>query len=142
MEVKKLRKKLEEKIYEQGYPDAQFAPIVTLEDFFEGNNDESSIGCNLMEHPGIEKFYDVLLNIRNKANVQDVLVEISEFEEDENYWAFSERIYVLTSIDKSLLGSLVQDLEPTEIDEGYAFGDPPNAPNLLSGYKIYSIWWD
>jgi hypothetical protein len=36
----------------------------------------------------------------------------------------------------------MKDLEPTEIDEGYAFGVPPQAPNLLSDYKIYSIWWD
>lgn len=78
-----MRKQLEEKIYAQGYPDAKTAPIVTLEDFFEGNNDESSIGCNLMEHPGVEKFYYVLLSIRNKDNVQDVLVEIMELEDDE-----------------------------------------------------------
>jgi hypothetical protein len=137
-----MRKQLEEKIYAQGYPDAKTAPIVSLEDFFEGNIDEGSIGCNLMEHPGIEKFYDVLLSIRNKDNVQDVLVEIMEIEDDEDYWAFSERIYVLTSIDESLLGSWVKDLEPTELDEGYAFGEPPNAPILLSGYKVYSVWWD
>jgi hypothetical protein len=137
-----MRKKLEEKIYAQGYPDAKTAPIVTLEDFFEGNNDESSIGCNLMEHPGIEKFYDVLLSIRNKDNVQDVLVEIMELEDDEDYWAFSERVYILGSVDESLLGSWIKDLEPTEIDEGYAFGQPPNAPSLLPGYKVYSVWWD
>lgn len=137
-----MRKQLVEKIYAQGYPVAKTAPIVTLEDFFEGNNDEGSIGCNLMGHPGVEKFYHVLLSIRNKDNVQDVLVEIMEVEDDEEYWAFSERIYVITSVDESLLGSWVRDLEPSDIDEGYAFGEPPNAPSLLPEYKVYSIWWD
>ncbi|WP_060664543.1 hypothetical protein [Bacillus sp. CHD6a] len=65
-----------------------------------------------------------------------------ELEDDEEYWAFSERIYVITSVNESLLGSWVTDLEPTEIDEGYAFGEPPNAPILLPEYKVYSIWWD
>ena len=30
------------------------APIVAIERYFDGNGDEASIGCNLMEHPGIE----------------------------------------------------------------------------------------
>jgi hypothetical protein len=138
----KMRKQLEEKIYAQGYPDAKEAPIVTLEDFFEGNIDEGSIGCNLFVHPGLETFYDVLLNIRNMDNVQDVFVEIMELEDDEEYWAFSERVYIFTNEEKSLVKEWVNVLEPSEVDEGYAFGKPPIAPKSLPGYKVYSIWWD
>ncbi|MGA4722192.1 hypothetical protein [Fictibacillus nanhaiensis] len=125
-----MRKFLEEKIYAQGYPNAKTAPIVTLEDFFEGNKDESSIGCNLIRHPGLKTFYDLLRNIRDQSSVQDVFVEIME------------RIYVLTAVEESLLRIWLKDLEPTEIDEGYAFGVPPQAPGLLSGYKVYAVWWD
>ncbi len=46
----------------------------------------------------MDTFYSVLSGIRNKPNVQDVLVEVTDFEEDEEYWPlFSERVYVLTS---------------------------------------------
>ncbi|WP_129690660.1 hypothetical protein [Gottfriedia acidiceleris] len=137
-----MRKKLEEIIYAQGYPNAEAAPIVNLEDFFEGNTDEGSIGCNLLDHPGIKKFYDVLINIREKANVQDVFVEIMEIEDDVDYWAFSERVYILTNADNSLVEEWVKDLEPSEVDEGYAFGVPEIAPKLFEGYKVYSVWWD
>lgn len=137
-----MRKKLVEKIYAQGYPDAKTTSIVSLEDFFEGNSDEGSIGCNLLDHPGIETFYRVLCNIREKENVQDVLVEIMEIDEDEKYWPFSERVYVLTNAEQSLLNEWFKVLEPSDIDEGYVFGEPVYAPKLLSGYKVYSIWWD
>ena len=49
-------------------------PVVTLEDFFEGNQDEASIGCNLVDHPGVDRFYETLRGIRDRADVQDVLV--------------------------------------------------------------------
>lgn len=137
-----MRKNLEEKIYAQGYPVAEVAPMVTLEDFFEGNADEGSIGCNLLKHPGLKTFYEALLNIRKRANVQDVFVEIMELEDDEEYWAFSERVYILTNAEKSTIEQWVNVLEPSEVDEGYAFGIPPIAPKLLTDYKVYSIWWD
>ena len=91
-----VKSKLESSIHSQGYPDAEVAPIVSVEDFFTGNTDESSIGCNLMKHPGLQHFYEVLTMIRNKEEVQDVFVEIMELEEGSD-WAFSERIYILTS---------------------------------------------
>lgn len=137
-----MRESLKEKIYSQGYPNAEAAPIVSIEDFFEGNNDEGSIGCNLLEHPGIDTFYKVFLDIREKTNVQNVFVEIMEIEDNEDYWAFSERVYILTSADISTVEGWVEQLQPTEIDEGYAFGKPPLAPDLKEGYKVISIWWD
>ena len=30
-------------------------PVVSIEEFFEGNDDLGSIGCNLYEHPGTDK---------------------------------------------------------------------------------------
>jgi hypothetical protein len=53
-------------------------PLVSLEEFFIGNDDEASIGCNLMRRPGMNVFYETLKEIRSKPNVQDVLVEIAD----------------------------------------------------------------
>jgi len=33
------------------------AAVVSLEDFFEGNQDEGSIGCNIIPYPGLDQFY-------------------------------------------------------------------------------------
>ena len=34
--------------------------LVTLAEFFEGNDDLGSIGCNLTDHPGLDHFRQVL----------------------------------------------------------------------------------
>lgn len=136
-----MKDKLIKKIYEQGYPDAQTAPLVSLEEFFEGNEDEGSIGCNLMDHPGIDTFYSVLFEIKSKPSVQDVLVEIMEVEVGE-YWPFSERIYILSSANPEEIEEWVKTLEPDEIEEGYMFGNPPIAPELYPNHKVFGVWWD
>ncbi|UWG96253.1 hypothetical protein LPY66_15355 [Dehalobacter sp. DCM] len=115
-------------------------PVVSLEDFFEGNTDESSIGCNLLDHPGIEKFYSVLMTLRDKDCVQDILVEIYEVEED--YWPFSERVYILSNLSIEEVSNFISDLQPSDIGEGYQFGEPKVAPLLKEGFSVFSVWWD
>ena len=154
-------------------------PVVTLEEFFDGNEDYASIGCNLNEpyavpapdaggwlkrirgrlsrtlkpepqiptptapHPGPQGFYQVLRAVRERPDVQDVLVEIDDLDRaDSTGWPFSEVVYILTE------GS-IQDVEgwaavlfPDKISEGW-FGDKPSAaPDLLPGYQVYAVWWD
>jgi hypothetical protein len=119
-------------------------PVVSLEDFFIGNEDYGSIGCNLSEHPGPQGFFETLKEIRLRDDVQDVLVEINEVEEaDETMWPFSDRIYILTSAAKEEVADWVSPLMPDEIEEGYAYSETPHsAPTLREGMKIYGVWWD
>ena len=55
------------------------SPVVSLEDFFEGNEDPGSIACNLdkSDRLSIAEWLRILKEIRGRANVQDVLVEIA-----------------------------------------------------------------
>jgi hypothetical protein len=118
-------------------------PVVSLEDFFEGNEDYGSIGCNLIEHPSPQGFFEHLLAIRSRPDVQDVLVEIYEIEEgDANMWPFSERVYVLTSASAKDVADWMRSLRPDEIEEGYFQGKPPAAPELREGMQVYAAWWD
>lgn len=135
-----LRKALLDNIEAQGGLSSQQAsPIVTLEDFFEGNEDEGSIGCNLINHPGVNVFYKTLKEIRQKFNVQDVLVEIYDIDED--YWPFSEVIYILTKASKEDVSKWVESLEPSEVGV-IEISKRENIPQLKEGYEIISIWWD
>jgi hypothetical protein len=136
------RSELIRRINAQGFSSSDGpAPVVALEDFFEGNNDEGSIGCNLSDHPGVDCFYAVLKRVRGRKNVQDVLVEISDVE-DEPGWPFSERIYILTSASTDDVEDWLSDLQPNEVDEGYAFGVPKAAPKLKRGMRVVNAWWD
>ncbi len=53
-------------------------PVVGVELFFDGNDDIGSIGCNLLNHPGTAAFRELLMGIRARNDVQDVLVEVYE----------------------------------------------------------------
>jgi hypothetical protein len=119
-------------------------PVVSLEDFFNGNNDLGSIGCNLEKHPGLAKFYSILHTIIERPEVQTVLVTIYEVvEEDTSMWPFSERVYVLTSATPEQLRNWASELQPDEVlDEGFVGGASPAAPPLKDGMKVLSLWWD
>ena len=123
--------------------EGQPLPAVSLEDFFVENDDLGSIGCNLEPHPGIPRFYQPLLSIRDRESVQDVLVEINEIEvSDQGMWPFSERVYFLTRASKAEVATWMEELEPDSIAEGYMFGIPAAAPELLPGMRVLNAWWD
>jgi hypothetical protein len=51
-------------------------PLLTLEEFFDGNDQYGSIGCNLPDCPTPHEFYEVFKQIRVTPEVADVRVEI------------------------------------------------------------------
>lgn len=138
------RQQLIARIKQQALPGLQpMLPVVSLEEFFEGNDDYGSIGCNLTEHPGPQTFFQILSDIRFQPSVQTVLVEIAEVEEqDATMWPFSERIYLLTSATREQVENWLSALQPDEVSSGYVFGTPPAAPQLQEGMQVYNAWWD
>lgn len=137
-----MKEDLLERIYEQEDQMDNSLPVVPLELFFEENNDIGSIGCNLLDHPGTEKFYSILKQIRNKTNVQDVLVEIMEYDEGDEIWPFSERVYILTDAEEDEVIKWGEEIKVSDVSEGYMYGQPKAVPKLREGYKVYSLWWD
>jgi hypothetical protein len=116
-------------------------PIVSLEEFFTGNEDLGSIGCNLTRHPGMQAFYRELRAIRERSNVQDVFVAIHELDQD-TVWPYSECIYILTSAPTEEVAMWMEKLQPSEVSEGWLYKQPPNAPPLKDGMRVVSCWWD
>lgn len=130
-----------ERVKKIGLPDQSGLPLVTLEDFFEGNDDLGSIGCNLMEHPGIPFFYDQLKTIRDRENVSHVLVGIYEVEEsDETMWPFSETVYVTTSEDPENVFEWFSPLQPDSV--GPDITGAKNLPEIPDGHEVCVAWWD
>lgn len=135
--------KLMTKILQQGDPKDLNTPnpVVSLEDFFEGNDDEGSIGCNLADHPGIDRFYDILMSIRNKKSVQNVLVRINEVLENER--PFADVIYIITSSPIEEVQSWAEPLKPDEVNEGLYWDEKLAADmEIQPGMRIVHLWWD
>jgi len=138
------RKELIQRIKTLGLPSHDHPlPLVTLEEFFTGNDDYGSIGCNLCSPPGPQFFFENLKQIQSKANVQDVLVEVTEVEEnDPAIRPFSDRVYVLAAASPDDVAKWAVALQPDAIEEGFTNGKPALAPELRPGFRCYSLWWD
>lgn len=139
------RERLVEKVEAMGGcdPDDSDPPAVSLEDFFVGNRDWGSIGCNLPKHPGVHTFFRVLGSIRGKPEVGGVYVRLTEVDDDEA-WPFSDTVYIYTRSAREVVAEWVEELGPDEvIDCGEdASKLHPLTPRPPEGMKLYVVWWD
>ena len=113
--------------------------IVAIDEFFDGNDDEASIGCNLFEHPGIDVFRRILLNIRGRADVVAVYAQISEVDPGEDYWPFADWVFVVGAISQHDLALALAPLQPDDV------GPPEHdVPEAIARHDapVLAAWWD
>lgn len=116
--------------------------VVSLEDFFTGNDDLGSIGCNLGdEQPSIQEFFETLKRIRSKPQVQDVLIRICDYDDPES-WPYSDTVYIIASVPLEEVRDWVVSLNSDEVHAEWMYGKPDAAPEPKKGMTPYSMWWD
>ena len=115
--------------------------VVSAERFFDGNDDPGSIGCNLMEHPGVDTFRDVLTGLLRRPDIQAVYAQISEFDPGEGCWPFTDTVLVVGSIPAEELRDVVSALKPDEIAPVEDFGVSPSIAER-HGSPVLAVWWD
>lgn len=122
---------------------AQPRPLVTLEAFFEGNNDPGSIGCNLPEPPHPQDFYAFLRNIRSRDDVSDVRIEVREVEGPHS-WPFSDTVWIITTAQPSEVHSwFTENLAPDELLIGLDNGIEETEPYAVpEGMVAIGAWYD
>ena len=122
-------------------------PLVPLELYFEGNDDQGSIGCNLTKHPGVRSFYETLLQLRNDGQVSGIWV-IAKQHDWKPGWPHSDEILVRTTLSDSDIKSRLNHLGPDEVGE--ASSSPPFELHDLAGLPVACAagerhvvaWWD
>ena len=120
-----------------GFPDKQVA--VTLETFFEGNNDDTSIGVNLYPHqPKPQEFYAVFKKIKSSNKTENIFVRISDA--DDVDWFYTDAVYIVGDWTVDEIKEITRELQPDEINEGWMYGKPVNVSETNS--KVLSLWWD
>jgi hypothetical protein len=145
------RAKLLMKIFDQGFrtPDwrhDQPPPVVSLEDFFDGNSQPQSIAVNLPDHPGLAFFYDRLKDIRARSDVREVLVNIYDMSDialdPARGWPYAENVHILTSADPTLVQSWAADLKSDGAGDGWPHGQSALAPVASGEYRWWFLSWD
>ena len=115
--------------------------LVPIDVFFDGNDDLGSIGCNLLDHPGIEAFRATFARLSEREDVDAVFAQIAEVDPGDDCWPFSDTVFVVGTIAAEDLASDLSALEPDEIGEAEDF-DAPEALLTKSGKPVLAVWWD
>jgi hypothetical protein len=125
----------------QGYPASNGRVVVTRSQFFDGNDDSGSIGCNLPNHPGVAAFAATLEWIEHMDGVAGVYLAITEIDETyDSIWPFTDTALFVTRLPASAFEGVLRPLEPDEIARSQeAFVNPPAMPE---GYYVVHAWWD
>jgi len=134
--------RITERVNRLGHPDDQDTPrpLVTVDEFFVGNSEVSSIGCNLINAPSPEQFHTLLRELARRPDVKDIRVQITAFDVPE--WPFSDTVYIMTSASpEEVLSWFPTELKPDETWSG--FTDQPYEPySVPTGTQPIACWWD
>jgi hypothetical protein len=114
--------------------------LVAIETFFDGNDDVGSIGCNLMQHPGMEVFRSTFERIAKRPDVEAIYAQIAEVDPGEGSWPFADTIFVVGSIPVGELASELSALEPDEVGPAVDVGIPSALE--ASSSPVLVAWWD
>jgi hypothetical protein len=116
-------------------------PILTLAEFFEGNDVSGTIGCNLDPQPTSSEFYQLLKAIAARPNVADVRVVITQFDVPE--WPFSDTVWVVTSAPPMEVASWFDEaVRPSECWAGWYEDEPTEHYDIPAGMKVVTCQWD
>jgi hypothetical protein len=115
--------------------------IVVAEQFFDGNDDLASIGCNLNEHPGVDAFRDVFASLLRRPDVQAVYAQKSELDPGDGCWPFADTVLVVGTISADELRRAVSSLQPDEVGNAEQCGISPDIAER-HGLPVLFVWWD
>ncbi len=129
------------------FPNLANPVFLTLDEFFDGNNDDASIAPNLDTKLKVEEYYKTLKNIQKEKNVIGAHAELKDVmiyennQLNDNEWFYTDIIYFIGDITKEEIASKVENLQPDEVE----YTDDKRIVGLNADYKnkkIVYVWWD
>lgn len=119
------------------------APLLSLEEFFEGNDQTGSIGCNLDAEPEPQEFHELLASIRSKSEVRDVRIQITCVDDPGLEWPFSDTVWIITTAGPDVVRDWFPErLAPDECWEGWVARAKYEACEVPEGYRAVAAWYD
>jgi hypothetical protein len=116
-------------------------PLLSVEEFFDGNTHPGTIGCNLENAPSPEQFHALFKAMAQRPDVHDIRVQITMFDDPE--WPFSDAVYIMTSASPEEVFSWFPDeLQPGGTWEGFPEGQAFEPYAVPPGARPIACWWD
>ena len=118
-------------------------PLVTIEEFFEGNDDPGSIGYNLSPPVGPQQFYSLLKTLRDRHDVADIRIAVKQLEYPDG-WPSTDTIWFITSASAATVRSWLSDpIVPDDIFDGFgAVGESIEPYDIPDGMNAVGAWYD
>jgi hypothetical protein len=118
-------------------------PLVTIEEFFDGNDDPASIGYNLPDPVPPHEFCSLLKTLRDREDVADIRIEVKD-QEDPDGWPSTDTSWFITSASiADVRGWFPDRLAPDEVladfDSLTQNVEPYDIPD---GMKAIGAWYD
>ena len=116
-------------------------PLVTLDEFFEGNDDPGSIGYNLPDPLSPQEFRQALDTVEARKDVDAVMIEVKDLEDPEG-WPSTDTVWVITTAEaESVPAWLPESLRPDDVIDGF----PPSGIDpyeLPPGFRAVGLFYD
>ncbi|MBC2656986.1 hypothetical protein H7A76_16225 [Pseudomonas sp. MSSRFD41] len=141
------REKLLERLEALAALDEEHLPLVTLDEYFQGNDQEQSIAPNQWEfgRPCLARIHAHFKALEQRPDVQGVYVglhqEWSEALESDD-WPAAENIHIYSSAPLAVAEQWIEGLEADGLGEGWPYGKHAGAPEPRAGYHVYTVYWD
>lgn len=136
-------KRITERVNKNGdfYMEGTPIPMLTMDEFFEGNDVIGSIGCNLDGAPHPSIIESGLKKIKERSDVTEVYIQITEMDDPD--WPFSDTAWVITTASENTIKECFPDnLVPDEVWEGFIEGNIYETIEIPDGFKALACWWD
>ena len=116
-------------------------PLLTLAEFFDGNDVVGSIGCNLIPTPTPAEFHELLQRILTRPDVDDVRVQVTMFDAPE--WPFSDVVWIMTSADPQEVVTWFEDeVRPDACSVGWPRNVAIESCPVAPGMRPVACFWD
>jgi hypothetical protein len=142
-----MHKRIREYLATIDWHDGDPPPVVDLDLYFDGNDEEESIAPNEWGsgRPPIATLFARFKEIAAMPNVQSVVVGLHFDWNDPLYidgFPPAENVHIITSaaepeVERWLVGMCCDGVIP-----GWPYGRPANAPRLGPGMNVFSVCWD
>ena len=141
------RERLVAKIQALVEADPKVPPVIDLDEYFTGNDDQWCIAPNQWEYgrPELSEFYARFKAIRQRDDVQLILVGIHDdwvMSIDEPDWPAAENIHIYTTATEVEVNSWITGLESDGAGEGWPYGCHAQAPEPEKGFRVMTVYWN
>jgi hypothetical protein len=129
------------------FPNIKQPVLLTIDEFFDGNNDESSIATNLVIKVPMIAYYNILKGLADNPKTVDAFAELKDViiydngQLNDNEWFYTDVIYFIGDLTKEEIKEATKNLFPDEVE----YDTENRIKGLSEKYKdknVVYVWWD